>query len=1408
MDQDRTAEGDMAESSVGKSKVDAVCKLALSHKLLSQNDVAAIRTVLNEKRLEVSAQSFVRVAIQLEKMTLFQGKLLLSKDANSLTLGTYLILDKIGQGGMGSVYKAKHKTMDRVVAIKVLRKQSTLSSESIKRFQREVLAAGKLIHPNIVTAFDAGEQNGVHYLVMEFVDGEDLKSLLDRKGALSVSEAVNCILQASKALQYAHEKQIIHRDIKPANLLLDREGIVKVLDMGLARIIHEAEDHQQNSLTADGAVMGTLDYLPPEQSFDTKSADARSDIYSLGCTLFTLLTGRPVYPGNTLVQKILAHREAPIPSIRESRPDVSEHLDSLVKRMLAKDPALRPQTMADVIEALQSVEISRAPTTDAAFANTITTQDDAFLETLIFADTHDKVSANMERGITQNTIVSSVPPASKVVASKKSKHQSAKPLFWGAFAVIGVLILTLMGVWVKLSSPSFRNLVLSFSGVDEMALRDATIVLDNGSEIPVVVGLDKQQVISVPLDNATHTLEIKKKGFKNFSHSFRGDNDNSLSVTVVMTPQVPTPRTSNILLTFAGEEWRESVIRLDDGVVIPVKPDAKNQQYIRLPIDALSHTLQVEKEGHDAFVHKFRFDDPQSLSATVKLHESSKATDPQAEIPASILPTLAESSRSNVIEPRTIVVGMGEGEIPDLMDAIKQANPRDTILVRHRGPLEIDQIDLTGKVPLVIQGDQQAGINFWPIIRQRQGGGPDSEGARSRGALFFGERLEIFFKNLHLAVGGPNRSSLSSVFSCSSGSVEFENCTFTASTDNAERLSEGSAINFVSHTGKVTDLLEVRLFNTFVRGGRLRSLLQISSPARAAVITDNLAWAGGQGALVEVGHGQSSANLIIKNSTIYNISKLLNVPKDRLNEKIETILSAELTNSIVVAREKGRSDFVGIDDGVVAGEDSRWQKLLAFRCNNVVVSNFDTWLPSVEPVTKISDFKKLFDLPAEQVIEKLPRFRLYPTGIELQESNPRDLEAMEAWTGKASDREVDELATVGFDSHKLPVTLSRIVETPLSTPELAVKPRGLPIVIEVNQKNGPARSLEEAFAKIQGDDVVIEITDSHTYRPTRNFGVDSKPGVLFSELASHVSIRAANGFTPKIILSDSPRDQIGTIPDLSMWYAQHASQLFLFYINCQTLELDGLKIEMEISQGTAHSVLATNAKVLKVTNCKVEDRSLTGHGICRGRNGYFVVVGDFDPKITLGANIYWVENVVVKHVLPNEKLGAGLVPDVHASTVFSFSPVGGHSSHVSFRNVFVQEHLVVVNSLLDGWFKFENCTVIGKLFSLKGNLRVAEMTDNLIFATANAIETTPPEALGTINVVGENNAIWMLDVPVTAASRNQGFLRWFPGPLLKSAPVLDRTSLQPKKGQVAFSLATDGGSVGVKTDRILNFRDK
>lgn len=325
--------------------------------LLTPSIIERREAMLGAESAEQAAEELVRLRL----LTEYQAQAAVNDASQPLSIGDYIVEDMIGRGGMGFVLKASHRRMKRQVAIKFLHKSMTESRDLVARFEREFEAAAQLHHQNIVTAYDAGEHDGSHYLVMQYVDGEDLSHRVKHNGPLRVSEAIDVIRQTAEGLGYAHDKGIVHRDIKPGNLLLDREGVVRILDMGLARMRPSPGDALDGGAHADltntGSVMGTVDYMAPEQALDAKTADFSADIYSLGCTLYFLLTGNPPFRSDTIMRRLLAHREQDIPLIRHVRPEAPRELDGVFAKMMAKKKEDRYPSMQHLVVALKSIEL-------------------------------------------------------------------------------------------------------------------------------------------------------------------------------------------------------------------------------------------------------------------------------------------------------------------------------------------------------------------------------------------------------------------------------------------------------------------------------------------------------------------------------------------------------------------------------------------------------------------------------------------------------------------------------------------------------------------------------------------------------------------------------------------------------------------------------------------------------------------------------------------------------------------------------------------------------------------------------------------------------------------------------------------------------------------------------------------
>jgi WD40 repeat protein/serine/threonine protein kinase len=324
-------------------------------------DPAQLERVAGMQAPDGDPRALARELVRLGWLTPYQVNQLFLGRGDALTLGPYVVLDKLGEGGMGVVYKAMHQKLGRIVALKIIRREHLTKPEAVRRFRREMRAAAQLDHPNLVRAYDADQIDGTHFIAMEYVEGSTLSRFVKERGPLAPADACECIRQAALGLQHAFERGLVHRDVKPSNLLLSHahglqrmpEGAVKLLDLGLARFAFDWDAaHSSTELTREGMAIGTADFMAPEQGENARAVDIRADIYSLGCALYFLLTGRPPFPGGSLVDKMLRHRYDRPPALVTLRPGLPPLLIEVVDRLMAKEPGDRYRTPADVVEAL------------------------------------------------------------------------------------------------------------------------------------------------------------------------------------------------------------------------------------------------------------------------------------------------------------------------------------------------------------------------------------------------------------------------------------------------------------------------------------------------------------------------------------------------------------------------------------------------------------------------------------------------------------------------------------------------------------------------------------------------------------------------------------------------------------------------------------------------------------------------------------------------------------------------------------------------------------------------------------------------------------------------------------------------------------------------------------------------
>jgi serine/threonine protein kinase len=472
----------------------------------------------------------------------------------------YRLLKPIGRGGMGMVYLAEHTRLKRQVALKILPSERLADPQALSRFEREMEAVGRLDHPNIVRATDAGVIDGTHFLVMDLVDGPNIAQLARSNGPLSVADACEIVRQAAEGLQHVHEHGLVHRDIKPSNLVLTPDGTIRVLDLGLA-LLRTSDDVQAEELTAADQIMGTADYIAPEQAMSARTVDIRADIYSLGCTLYHLLAGQPPFRHpdySNPLRKMMAHTNEPIPPVTNFRDDLPADLVLVLDQMLAKRPEDRLTTPKDVAKRLQ-------PFTDGAS-----------LATLSVRGTSSLTEPALKRGTTVYPLSSAItdtlrhpsqPPSQEPEVKETESPavrrrdggfgRSKKLIAFGSLPLIGLL-----GVIVLMTGQGRLELTVNSPDVQVMIDGDP-------QKIEVISEANGRFVVEVPSEAGRHELHITHDGFETWTKHFWLNRGGKREFEALLTPLADHPAAERAIAPVGQQVSVRSAWDILDPATIP-----------------------------------------------------------------------------------------------------------------------------------------------------------------------------------------------------------------------------------------------------------------------------------------------------------------------------------------------------------------------------------------------------------------------------------------------------------------------------------------------------------------------------------------------------------------------------------------------------------------------------------------------------------------------------------------------------------------------------------------------------------------------------------------------------------------------------------------------------------------------
>lgn len=1106
--------------------------------LLRPTQISALRQSHAAAEREVPAAEVARALVKRGLLTRWQAEKLLGGHT-AFFLGKYRLLELVGRGGMGCVYKARHEVMGRVVALKVMARALVNDADAVARFKREVRTAAALSHPNIVAAYDADCAGDVHFLVMEYVEGRDLHWWIKQGGPLPVPWSCECIRQAAVGLEYARSRGLVHRDIKPSNLLVSQPDdqappIVKILDLGLARLAGEKQE--PHDLTRSGQIMGTPDYIAPEQAEDVHSADTRADIFSLGCTLFQMLTGQLPYGGATLMAKLLARTQRDAPPVQSLRPDIPEGLAAVVARMLARRPEDRYQTPAEVAEALASFareeqaqgsasSVLAAPekrtkaggTSDVAIACEEEAELNEFLHMLGRGDTHRKAQVTVQAHPDG--------PGSK--PSSGSQRRPWVRLGLVVSAAVGLLLLLAISLWWT-TGPRPRMA----DKTEKSSSASTTSPVDHSSGTS---GNGRSDPAS-----AAGATQLGQGG------AAAGQNGKDQEPTPTSTP---TPQQGG---------GSPSMAAVDSG-----RQDSSDQP------DAAA-TTQPGADGEPP---------PAESSGS-----------------AAKAPEVAGSQTVDLAVGRTLIVGIGNDRYQTLIDAINDAQPGDTIRILHRGPLEFDALDLATKSPLTIEGGERDGVDYWPILVQRPTGGS----APSAPGLFRGSHVELTLRKLHLVVGGYQRPVIDCLVRLESGTLRIEHCTIQVLTESMFSLPEVHVLPLVLSTagGPVA----IHLDHVFARGQRLGGVLAVAGEGEAAlsVHSQQVLWAGGGAPWISIEDASGPLSLELDRSTLYNLQGLLRY-SGQPHASGKPAISMHATRNLFVGAYAARVPFIDWQPAAsdMSLKDAVEQAQVVWRPEDNVYHRIAAYyeVQGKRGPAKLLDWQRLVP-EAGGELEADPYFRVLPRGEELELCEPRDFQPRWQRNRGAASR----LRNIGADSEALPPALAAIGRRPSPTPEDADAPRGRPRVLVVDRTRGPYKNLEAAFAAAQDDDV-IEIADNGPYVPACNFQAQPNVGVLESAAnvltvraregthpvivldtaAQRGSLPAPIGPHPGLVLFSSRKRLALCLDGLHLVLVGGNTDAALL----QALDLGSPSERIQYGEKTNHFAILVDSGYLRCTNCTV-----------------------------------------------------------------------------------------------------------------------------------------------------------------------------------------------------------------------------